>query len=41
MKNELDKRKVIKDYECVMKNGKQTEFGKMYEGVEEFYEYDG
>ncbi|MBE8571374.1 DUF3081 family protein, partial [Vibrio sp. OPT46] len=41
MKNELDPSKVLQAYECVMNNGTPTEFGKMYEGVEAFSDYDG
>ncbi len=41
MKNDLDATKVLQAYECVMNNGTPTEFGKMYEGVEAFSDYDG
>ncbi|MGR5445201.1 DUF3081 domain-containing protein [Vibrio jasicida] len=41
MKNELDATKVLQAYECVMTNGTPTEFGKMYEGVEAYSDYDG
>lgn len=41
MKNELDPSKVLSAYENVMNNGTPTEFGKIYEGVEAFSDYDG
>ncbi|OLQ94301.1 hypothetical protein BIY21_00435 [Vibrio ponticus] len=41
MENELDPTKVLQAYECVMNNGTPTEFGKIYEGVEAFSDYDG
>lgn len=41
MKNELDPSKVLQAYENVMNNGSPTEFGKIYEGVEAFSDYDG
>ncbi|MEH0664394.1 DUF3081 domain-containing protein [Vibrio scophthalmi] len=41
MKNELDSTKVLQAYEMVMARGTPTEFGKMYEGVEAFSDYDG
>ena len=41
MRNELDATKVLQAYECVMNKGTPTEFGKIYEGVEAFSDYDG
>ncbi|GAA5647590.1 MULTISPECIES: DUF3081 domain-containing protein [Vibrio] len=41
MKNELDPTKVLQAYETVMSRGTPTEFGKMYEGIEAFSDYDG
>ena len=41
MKNELDPTKVLQAYETVMAKGTPTEYGKMYEGVEAFADYDG
>lgn len=41
MRNELDPSKVLRAYEMVMDNGSPTEFGKMYQGVEAFSDYDG
>ncbi|UGA56520.1 DUF3081 domain-containing protein [Vibrio sp. DW001] len=41
MKNELDPSKVLRAYEMVMNNGTPTEFGKMYEGLEAYSDYDG
>lgn len=41
MENELDATKILQAYEMVMENGTPTEFGKMYQGVEAFSDYDG
>ena len=41
MRSELDITKVLQAYECVMNNGTPSEFGKMYEGIEAFSDYDG
>ncbi|ASK53652.1 hypothetical protein CEQ48_02300 [Vibrio tarriae] len=41
MKNELEPSKVLSAYETVMANGSPTEFGKIYEGIEAYADYDG
>lgn len=41
MKNELDPTKILHAYEVIMERGTPTEFGKIYEGVEAFSDYDG
>ncbi len=40
MKNELDPAKILHAYEVVMEHGTPTEFGKIYEGIEAFSDYD-
>lgn len=41
MKNELNPAKLLAAYEVVMEKGEETEFGKIYEGVEASTDYDG
>ncbi|SEG68150.1 DUF3081 domain-containing protein [Vibrio hangzhouensis] len=41
MKNELDPGKILQAYDNIMAHGTDTEFGKIYEGVEAFSDYDG
>ncbi|ASI91301.1 DUF3081 domain-containing protein [Vibrio mediterranei] len=41
MKNELDPGKVLQAYDNIMEHGTDTEFGKIYGGVEAFSDYDG
>lgn len=41
MKNELDPTKILHAYEAIIENGTPTEYGKIYEGVEAFSDYDG
>lgn len=41
MKNELELSKVLLVYEMVMENGLFIEFGKIYEGIEVYVDYDG
>lgn len=41
MKNELESSKILHAYEKVMEYGTPTEFGKIYEGIEAFSDYDG
>ncbi|EKO3889673.1 DUF3081 domain-containing protein [Vibrio metschnikovii] len=41
MKNELESSKILHAYEKVMEHGTPTEFGKIYEGIEAFSDYDG
>ncbi|MFY2507623.1 DUF3081 domain-containing protein [Vibrio pectenicida] len=41
MKNELELTKVLHAYETVMSKGTPTEYGKIYEGVEAYSDYDG
>ncbi|GAL35086.1 DUF3081 domain-containing protein [Vibrio maritimus] len=41
MRNELDPNKILRAYDAVMENGTDTEFGKIYEGVEAYSDYDG
>lgn len=41
MKNELDSTKMLHAYETIMARGTPTEYGKIYEGIEAFSDYDG
>ncbi|MFC3023609.1 DUF3081 domain-containing protein [Vibrio zhugei] len=41
MKNEIEQTKILHAYENIMKHGKPTEFGKIYEGIEAYSDYDG
>ncbi|SDG82143.1 Protein of unknown function [Vibrio xiamenensis] len=41
MKNDLEPAKVLLAYEKIIKNGTETEFGKIYQGVEAYSDYDG
>ncbi|CZF85582.1 MULTISPECIES: DUF3081 domain-containing protein [Grimontia] len=41
MKNELNPAKLLAAFEVVMEKGEDTEFGKIYEGVEASTDYDG
>jgi hypothetical protein len=41
MKNELDPSKGLRADEMVMDNGAPTEFGKIYQGLEAYSDYDG
>lgn len=41
MKNELETNQVLLAYEAIMTNGVATEFGKLYEGIEAYADYDG
>ncbi|KXF82068.1 DUF3081 family protein [Enterovibrio coralii] len=41
MKNELNPAKLLAAFEVVMEKGEETEFGKIYEGVEAATDYDG
>ncbi|MGC9422999.1 MULTISPECIES: DUF3081 domain-containing protein [Vibrio] len=41
MKNELEPSKILQAYESIMTHGTPTEYGKIYQGVEAFSDYDG
>ncbi len=41
MKNDLESSKVLVAYEKIMEKGHPTEFGKLYEGIEAYSDYDG
>ncbi len=41
MKNDLEPAKVLLAYEKITQNGTDTEFGKVYQGVEAYSDYDG
>lgn len=41
MKNDLNPTKLLAAFEIIMANGEETEFGKKYQGIEAFTDYDG
>lgn len=41
MINELDSRQLLQAYNFVMEQGEPTEYGKQYQGIEAFSDYDG
>ncbi|MGF1768823.1 DUF3081 domain-containing protein [Enterovibrio makurazakiensis] len=41
MKNELNAAKLLAAFEVVMEKGTNTEFGKVYQGIEAYTDYDG
>ncbi|WP_434361211.1 DUF3081 domain-containing protein [Parasalinivibrio latis] len=41
MKNELNIAKLLAAFEVVMEKGGETEFGKLYKGIEASTDYDG
>ncbi|SJL84339.1 DUF3081 domain-containing protein [Vibrio palustris] len=41
MKNDIEQMKILHVYESIMEHGTPTEFGKIYEGIEAYSDYDG